>query len=257
MQQDATRRPDNALGSAVPWALGCMLVFLGAAALSWDQQAGCALICVLVAAGWGMLAVVLFVWADLLSPGDSEAAMSWSELEGARKRFQTAAPSTCIQEGTPTRAGVTPYVGPGLPAKAGEGAHRRTMWSGIGVLLLVILGCGGLFGYKMTHGWTEWKVERLVNAACPPGTSRAAVQSWLRSNPFADRSGEHWGADAPKGCYVREVNLDPRNLSDCLWIVVPKPNVSPIASGEMEVYFYFDKQDRLVLTYVRPWVRSL
>jgi hypothetical protein len=133
---------------------------------------------------------------------------------------------------------------------------RWIFWACGSALFLVFSCCSGCFGYVNFYGWTPWKVEYLVHKACPIGTSRADVQRWLESNPFSDQSSDYWGTASPTGCYVNEVNLDPRFLSDCLWIEVANPNMAPFG-GEIEVDFYFDKEDKLLLAYVRVWEKGL
>ena len=250
-------------------SLVCTLVLLIAARIQWDAHDwSVGMPCVLVALTAGVIALVLFVWAELLLPGNGKPALSASVLEAAQNRFDATARPSGIETVKRVGDGFAPELGQGRAATATECASRpRTtldgsssrgkVWSGVWVLLLIFLWCGGLFGYELTHGWTPEKVKRLVSTSCPPGTSRAEVKAWLAANPFSDTECESYGADSPKGCYVREVKLDPRNLSDCLWICVPNPNVDLIGTGELEVYFFFDKQDRLLLAYVRPWVRGL
>jgi hypothetical protein len=121
---------------------------------------------------------------------------------------------------------------------------------------LLILACGGWLVHSATHGWTESKVRRLSEAKCPSlGSDRETVKQWLKSNPFSDPNGPSIASDRPGLYYCRDVGLDPTKLSsDALSIGCPDPNVGVFCFGEMEIFFYFDKNDKLVRVYVRPWV---
>jgi hypothetical protein len=121
----------------------------------------------------------------------------------------------------------------------GEGNGRRRFTVGCGVLLLVFGAGGGFLGYHLTRGWTPWKVERLVNAACPPGTSRADVKAWLESNPFSE----------PEAVYYEE-------LSGCIVKKIPDANVDLVCPGDITIHFHFDKQDKLVRAHVGVWICS-
>jgi hypothetical protein len=78
--------------------------------------------------------------------------------------------------------------------------------------------------------------------------------AWLKSNPFSDPRGPSIGSDTSRG-YCREVGLDPNKLSELdVNVGCPDPNVGIFCFGEMEVFFYFDKQDKLVYVYLRPWI---
>ena len=133
---------------------------------------------------------------------------------------------------------------------------------GCWVLFLIFASCGGFLGYETTRGWPPSEVRRLVNAACPPGTSRADVKAWLESNPFSEPNPATYDERLPSTfggyCSDQEVNLRPQELSDsCIVKDVPHPNVDFFCRGEIEIFFYFDKQDKLVKAYVRVWVCSL
>ena len=119
---------------------------------------------------------------------------------------------------------------------------------------LLVLSCGGWLGHRATRGWTEGRVRRVLDAQCPPlGSSRAEVMAWLLFNPFSRPDGPDIGSG--KSGYEREVGLDPSKLSDCLSEACPDPNVGIFCFGEMEVFFYFDKQnDKLVYVHLRPWI---
>src|SRR6266849_6245270 len=54
-------------------------------------------------------------------------------------------------------------------------------WKGlrVGFALLATAAVIGLLWHHNEKGWTERKVERMINAALPVGSSRLDVENWL------------------------------------------------------------------------------
>jgi hypothetical protein len=176
-------------------------------------------------------------------------------------------------------ATLTPTVPDVARGRRGVRAVCCAVAAGFVLLAGVLVGliCGILW-YESRLGWTPTKVERITNAACPPGLTRGQVQAWLDTDPFLPEPPGTFhfiakGPSAPSsparltyhyvasvkdiGYMAREVGLSEDDLGGAILAEVPDANVDPICAGTITVVFFFDKDDRLIRTYVRVWIQSL
>jgi hypothetical protein len=117
--------------------------------------------------------------------------------------------------------------------------------------------------YEATRGWTPWKVERLVNANCPPGTTRTGAKAWLDSEPFSHASRsllkpESGWPGLRRGQTYKE-HLTQEIGGKLIWdieIEIPDPNVAIFCTGTMTLTLTFDGE-RLVKHDVKVWIDSL
>jgi hypothetical protein len=118
--------------------------------------------------------------------------------------------------------------------------------------------------YEATRGWTPGKVDRLVNAACPPGTTRTEVKAWLDSEPFIAtfpsllKPESRWRG-VKRGKYNYKEHLTQEIGGKLIWRIeqeIPDPNVDIFFAGRMTLILTFDGE-RLVKHEVKVWILSL
>jgi hypothetical protein len=128
----------------------------------------------------------------------------------------------------------------------------------LGLVLVVTVAAGGLwylFFVAPGRGMTVSKVEAMIAADLPPGTTRKQVEAWLDAQGI-DHSYSAGGVDDWEGyqSVMSMAGVNQQNLGGTVRATVRKANVDLILPGEINVYFFFDKQDRLVRHLVRPFV---
>jgi hypothetical protein len=98
----------------------------------------------------------------------------------------------------------------------------------LGLLLLLV---GGGFWLKWERTWTPAKVERALVASLPPGSTRSEVKAWLEARHIY---------------HTDILDLDGNRRSNMLMAEIGDAASELFGSfGEISIYFYFDKDDRL------------
>jgi hypothetical protein len=127
----------------------------------------------------------------------------------------------------------------------------------VGCLVFLAL-LGGFILYRLEFGWTSNKVERMIKAALPPGSTRQEVEAWL-------------GKQKIEYVYLKDVTGDRTNdktmpqiaglkheeLSGMIRATIPDAHVHLILPGDMHIYFFFDLDGKLIKHLVRPFVYLL
>ena len=130
--------------------------------------------------------------------------------------------------------------------------RRFSSW--VWIYFVILAACVGYVWYQYEKGWTPHKVERALKQGIPFGSTRNQVEDWLakmawnQTGNFAVMTGD---VDA------QLAGLDLKELSGAIGAAVPDSNVDLIWPGYIAVYFYFDRNGRLVKYLVKPFVFSL
>jgi hypothetical protein len=101
------------------------------------------------------------------------------------------------------------------------------------------------------------KLERLIQEEVPPGCGRATSEMWfdrhaIRYSWIVDTTGDRYGnRTMPELVGLRCDDLGGMLRGE---IYGPEANVDWLYTGRIHVYFFFDKQDRLVGHLVDPFV---
>jgi hypothetical protein len=125
-------------------------------------------------------------------------------------------------------------------------------------LLLLVVGAAAFLVWWDQRGWTVARLERRIKSEVPPGCGRAEVETWLHrqgirhsywQDTTGDRRGEH--------TMPMLAGLDSKDLSGMVRGEIAHSegaNVNWIFPGDISMYFFFDKQGRLVGHLVDPFV---
>jgi hypothetical protein len=98
------------------------------------------------------------------------------------------------------------------------------------IVLMMVAGVGGAWWYWLEQYWTPEKIDNAIRSTLSTGSSRARVERWLdeqhvRHDQIVETDG------TPLWIMLAEIRDVPR-LFD--W------------SGDIEIYFHFDENDRLL-----------
>jgi hypothetical protein len=103
-------------------------------------------------------------------------------------------------------------------------------------------------------------LEQLIEAEVPPGCDRQQAEAWFNKHGimhsyFKDTIGDRSGQKT----MPMLAGLSDKDLSGMVrgWIEGPEANVGFGESGRINIYFFFDKQERCVGHLVHPFVYSL
>jgi hypothetical protein len=105
------------------------------------------------------------------------------------------------------------------------------------------------------HGWTVTKLEQLIHAEMSPGCDRTAAEAWfsrhgIQCTWFDDVTAIRWnGQTIPEVSGFQNEDLSGMLLGE---IGVQEANVGLISTGDIEIYFFFDKRGRLLGHLVHP-----
>jgi hypothetical protein len=137
------------------------------------------------------------------------------------------------------------------------------------VILLMVAGCTGLVCYETQKGWTPRRIEKAIQANVSAGSTRMQIEAWLDSiAPEAAEAGCRVYHDYLTYQFVRGPYSDligdqsPLKLSglraDDITSMVrgtfDGANVDLILAGRVTAYFFLDKNERLVGTYVHTFI---
>jgi hypothetical protein len=112
----------------------------------------------------------------------------------------------------------------------------------------------GCVWYESEAGWTVGKVEKMVSTDLPVGATTADVEAWLYKqglvgkyyrnaggNP-TDRDNElAWSKASPE-----QAGLNRAEIKGMMWATIEHANTSLIWDGEIDIFFFFDANDRLI-----------
>jgi hypothetical protein len=132
----------------------------------------------------------------------------------------------------------------------------------LALVVLAVLAVTAWVWWDSQRGWTVAKLERLIAAEVPPHGDRQQVEAWFNRHGI-----EHWYIpDKSKpwpgpgsSITLRLAGLRDEDVSALVAgkIEGPEANVGFLQSGRIWVYFFLDKQGRVVGHLVRPFVYSL
>lgn len=132
----------------------------------------------------------------------------------------------------------------------------------VGCVALVLVTVGILIAWiwrEFQRGWTKEKLESLIAAEVPAGCNRAHVDAWfdkhrIQHQYMADTTGDQSGnSTMPMLAGLRDQAL--RGMERGL-IEGPEANVGFLESGRISVYFFFDKEGRVVGHLVHTFIYS-
>jgi hypothetical protein len=117
----------------------------------------------------------------------------------------------------------------------------------------------------MEKGWTPSKVEREIQLKLPPGSTRAQIEAWLdliRPDGLFHVDRDYFQGTADLGVIGDQTplqlsRLPPDQVAGVVRARFHSANVNLIFTGWIDVYFFFDKNDRLLGHYVNPFVAGL
>jgi hypothetical protein len=109
----------------------------------------------------------------------------------------------------------------------------------------MVLAASGWCWWQKHSGWTEARLERLIRAELPVGSSREQVEAWLAGHRVwhefrPPERGDRYDEAA------RRLGLGTADLSGVLVGDFYPAHESLIFKNEIEVYFFFDRNGRLV-----------
>lgn len=134
-------------------------------------------------------------------------------------------------------------------------AHRLRWLAAVVVLLGV---AGGFLWYQFENGWNPQKVERMLATDLPPGSSREQVMSWLGSHGLKTHVYHNLNREAidreGDKTIVELSGLDERDLGGLIRGIIYDANVDLFSTGDIMIYFFFDKSGRLLKHMVQPEV---
>lgn len=135
---------------------------------------------------------------------------------------------------------------------------------GCAILLALLIGIGGWLWWvgerEAQRGWTKEMLENRIQQEIGPGSDRGQVERWFEKHRI-----EHWYAadttqDRAGSQTMPEIaGLRDAELSGMVrgWIDGPDANVGGGSNGRITIYFFLDKQGRVVGHLVHPFVYSL
>lgn len=133
----------------------------------------------------------------------------------------------------------------------------------IGCLVFVLVAAialGACIRRDSQRGWTKARLEDLIVAEVPGACDRTHVEAWFDKHGiehlyFADTTGDQAG----KNTMPMLAGLRDEDLSGMVRgrIDGPEANVGFGESGRISVYFFFDKQGKMVGHLVYVFVYSL
>jgi hypothetical protein len=139
--------------------------------------------------------------------------------------------------------------------------RRRLLLGCSTVLLLLVALVAVLFWRETPWGMTPYQVDRLVSRAdLRPGATRVSVENWLDSQQIPhDFTTDAENPGGPMGYRPRLQDLCDLKPDDVAGIVRAKiRNVvvdpwCPWWNGEIWVYFFFDRDNKLIRYVVEAW----
>jgi hypothetical protein len=148
------------------------------------------------------------------------------------------------------------------PAKAttvpSSASNRRAINLALVVIGTFAAALSAFLWYEMEKGWTPSKVEREIQLKLPPGSTRPQVEAWLDSiHPdgsfYVDRY--YFKGTTNLGLIGNQTplqlsGLPPDQIAGAFRATFHSANVNLIFAGWIDVYFFFDKNDRLLGHYL-------
>jgi hypothetical protein len=140
-----------------------------------------------------------------------------------------------------------------------EKLPRRRRWLiAAAVLLFIFASVAMLYWFAFLRGWTVAKIEHLVGAEIPVGSPRPEVEASLKKLGIK----HSYFHDVTKGNIAsihgqtlpQRAGLAERDLSGMVEWVIDDANVDLFHPSYIYVYFFFDREERLVGHLVLPLV---
>lgn len=127
----------------------------------------------------------------------------------------------------------------------------RAVWWVAALCYFTLVAMGG---YANQRGWTRARIERTVNGECPVGSDRDTIESFLKARAWSYTYGNK---SASLSLYGQEADLPVETLSGIIFADVPDANVGVFDTGRISVFFFLDRDGRLVKAEVRVWLDSM
>jgi hypothetical protein len=161
----------------------------------------------------------------------------------------------------PPRKLQTGFTGDKPTPGAGRAASpmRRYKWIVLTCLVLAVAAASAAFWY-----WAEYvgihpnsitvgRMDRMLSADLPPGSTREQVKAWLESRNIKyfeepRKWIEHWTGAYPR---INELPIDA-----AIEARIPDANVSLFSPGFIDLLFCFDRNGKLLMHIVHPQVPS-
>src|SRR5579872_3456134 len=114
--------------------------------------------------------------------------------------------------------------------------------------------CGGLV--YTGHGWTPPEVELSLWASLPAKADRSQITAFLTNKKWKYDDTANISGQVDTDGFIEEHGLDPSLVSLVITAEVPNPMVDLLCDGEIDVYFFLDKEQRLIKYVVQPRMGS-
>jgi hypothetical protein len=130
----------------------------------------------------------------------------------------------------------------------------------LALVVLAVLALATWVGLDSQRGWTVAKLERLIEAEVTPHCDRQQVEAWFDRHGIphkysVDTTGSRYGDQTmPMLAGLRDEDLGGMVGGG---IEGPQANLGFLRNGRISVYFFLDKQGRVVGHLVHPFVYSL
>jgi hypothetical protein len=133
---------------------------------------------------------------------------------------------------------------------------RQRSWLVWSSVALIVFGLTtGLYWTVFQRGWTVGKIDRLVQAEVPLGSTRQEAEEWLDSHGFPHEYFADVTLDrVDEQTAPRAAGLSERDLGGLVRGMVFDANVDLVFEGYINVYFFFDHEGRLAGHLVRHFV---
>jgi hypothetical protein len=115
--------------------------------------------------------------------------------------------------------------------------------------------CGGI-AYTI-HGWTPPEVEFSLWASLPAKADRSQITAYLTKKHWKYDDTANISGQVDADWFIKEHGLDPSLVSLVITADVPNPMVDLLFDGEIHVYFFLDKEQRLIKYVVRTRIWCL
>ena len=120
---------------------------------------------------------------------------------------------------------------------------------------IIVVSAATVYWFAFLNGWTVGKVERLVRSELPSGSTRPEVEAWLKNHSIKHSYLEDVTRNRLDGQTVpQRAGLSDRDLSGMVEGYIGNANVDAIYQGSILVYFFFDREGRLVGHLIYPLV---
>jgi hypothetical protein len=154
-------------------------------------------------------------------------------------------------------------IGGGLDVVSASTGNRLGRGIGWGCLCLIVLAVVAITTWALIdsrRGWSVARLEASIAAEVPSGADRWTIEKWFDGHRIShdflvDTTGDRSGhSTMPMLAGLRDGDLGGM-VRGLIW--GSEANVGFLESGRIALYFFFDKEGRLVGHLVDPFIYSL